>query len=95
MARRNNIYINIDWLTIFIWILLVVFGWMNIFADDFIVINDKMVAADIETWDSLNHSIMIAEVEECFSVKFGIREILRMENVGDMITLLEEKLAPA
>ena len=66
----------------------------GIFADDLLVINDEMDAEDIETWDSLNHSIMIAEVEEYFDVKFGIREILRMENVGDMITLLEEKLAP-
>ena len=63
----------------------------RVFSDDSIVINDAMVAADVDDWDSLNHSIMIAEVEEAFNVKFGIREILRMENVGDMINLLEER----
>jgi len=32
MVRRNSIYASVDWLTIFIWTLLVVFGWMNIYS---------------------------------------------------------------
>lgn len=35
MDRRNNIYSSIDWLTIFIWILLVAFGWMNIYSANY------------------------------------------------------------
>lgn len=35
MVRRNNIYGNIDWLTVFIWVLLVIFGWMNIYSANY------------------------------------------------------------
>jgi len=32
MARRNNLYANVDWISILIWMLLIVFGWMNIYS---------------------------------------------------------------
>ncbi|MEN8156343.1 MAG: rod shape-determining protein RodA [Bacteroidota bacterium] len=32
MDRRNNIIANIDWLSILIWIVIVAFGWMNIYS---------------------------------------------------------------
>ncbi len=32
MANRNNIWANLDWLTIFLYILLVFLGWANIYA---------------------------------------------------------------
>lgn len=32
MVRRNNIYANVDWFSILIWTLLVIFGWMNIYS---------------------------------------------------------------
>lgn len=36
MVRRNNIYGNIDWVTIFIWVLLIIFGWMNIYSANYV-----------------------------------------------------------
>ncbi len=36
MARRNNIYANVDWLTIFIWLLLVVFGVLSIYSANYV-----------------------------------------------------------
>ena len=35
MVRRNNIYANVDWLTIFIWLLLVVFGVLSIYSANY------------------------------------------------------------
>ena len=32
MVRRQNIYANIDWVTILIWIVMMAFGWMNIYS---------------------------------------------------------------
>jgi rod shape determining protein RodA len=32
MSRRTNILLNIDWLTVVLYFILVMFGWMNIFA---------------------------------------------------------------
>jgi len=35
MNRRNNITAGIDWLTILIWTVLVIFGWMNVYSANF------------------------------------------------------------
>jgi len=32
MVRRNNVYANLDWITILIFLLMIVFGWMNIYS---------------------------------------------------------------
>ncbi|MCP4314409.1 MAG: rod shape-determining protein RodA [Bacteroidetes bacterium] len=32
MDRRNNTVANIDWLSILLWVVIVVFGWMNIYS---------------------------------------------------------------
>ncbi|MGC9353183.1 MAG: FtsW/RodA/SpoVE family cell cycle protein, partial [Mariniphaga sp.] len=32
MPRRNNLWANIDWLTVFIYLALVLLGWINIYA---------------------------------------------------------------
>lgn len=32
MVRRNNLYANVDWITIGLWMILVIFGWMNIYS---------------------------------------------------------------
>lgn len=62
------------------------------FNDNSIVLNDNMTANDIEGWDSLTHAIMISEVENKFSVKFKIREIISMKNVGILLDIIERKL---
>lgn len=35
MRRRSNLAANVDWLTIILWLMLVVFGWMNIYSANF------------------------------------------------------------
>lgn len=32
MDRRNNTYANIDWLSVILWLVIVLFGWMNIYS---------------------------------------------------------------
>jgi len=32
MVRRQNIYLNLDWLTILLWLIMMAFGWMNIYS---------------------------------------------------------------
>ncbi|MFZ5940419.1 MAG: rod shape-determining protein RodA [Bacteroidota bacterium] len=36
MVRRNNLAANIDWLTVIIWLVMILFGWMNIYSANFI-----------------------------------------------------------
>ena len=63
----------------------------RVFKDDSITINENTSASDIEQWDSLTHPILIDEVENEFKVKFKLKELIRMQNVGDLIKIIKEK----
>lgn len=63
----------------------------SVFADDSITITDEMSAKDVERWDSLNHLTMISGVEKEFDIKFKLKELVGMKNVGDMLRLIEAK----
>ena len=56
-----------------------------------ITITREMTAQDVEKWDSLRHIQLISEVENVFGIKFKLREILHMNNVGDLIDLITAK----
>ncbi len=63
----------------------------EVFGDNSIVLNEQMTASDVDGWDSLTHMIMIAKVEASFGVKFKLKELNRLKQVGDIIAILEEK----
>ena len=62
------------------------------FDDDSLVISEKTTAADITEWDSLEHVNLMAKIETEFNVKFELREMLSLKNVGEMVGLLEKKI---
>ena len=64
----------------------------KVFHDEAIFLNEGITASDIGSWDSLSHMLMITEVENVFSVKFKLREINKLKNVGTLIELIESKL---
>ncbi len=63
----------------------------DVFDDDSIVISDETTAADIEDWDSLTHITLISEIEDAFDIKFSMKDVLGMKNVGEMLDILENK----
>jgi acyl carrier protein len=65
----------------------------QVFDDEAIVLNEHMTANDISSWDSLSHMLMINQVEDAFSIKFSLREINKLKNVGTLIKLIESKSA--
>ena len=65
----------------------------KVFDDETIVLNDQLTANDVGSWDSLSHMLMINEVENAFSIKFSLREINKLKNVGALIKLIESKSA--
>lgn len=62
------------------------------FSDNTIVLRDDMTAADVENWDSLTHMMMITKVEETFGIKFKLRELNKLKNVGDLCNTIAEKV---
>lgn len=63
----------------------------DVFQDETLVILPEMTAGDVDKWDSITHLIMISKVEEVFSASFRLKELIKLKNVGDLITLLKEK----
>lgn len=60
----------------------------DVFDDDDLVIGDSTNADDIEDWDSLEHIQLIVGMEKEFKVKFDIKTVNSLENVGQMVDLI-------
>ena len=63
----------------------------DVFDDEEIVLSDSTTADDIEAWDSLEHISLIAAVEKAFKMRFTMREVSGMKNVGEMIDILSQR----
>ncbi len=61
------------------------------FDDDTLVIVDETNAADIEDWDSLAHVELVMTMEKEFQMKFNIKEVGKLKNVGEMADLILRK----
>lgn len=60
----------------------------DVFDDESLVIGDSTNSDDIEDWDSLEHISLIVSMEKEFSVKFDIKTVNTLENVGQMVDLI-------
>jgi len=63
----------------------------DVFDDDSLVIGENTTAADIEDWDSLEHINLVGAVESEFGLKFKMREVSGMKNVGEMLDIICER----
>lgn len=64
----------------------------DVFDDDRLLIGEQTTAADVDGWDSLKHISLIEAVEEAFDMRFTMLEINGMKNVGEMITIIEQRV---
>ncbi|MBO4321669.1 MAG: acyl carrier protein [Clostridia bacterium] len=65
-----------------------------VFDDESIEVSRKTSSADIEAWDSLTHITLISEVEDTFGMKFFMKEVVGMKNVGEMIDIIAQRADP-
>ncbi len=63
----------------------------DVFDLDDVVLTPDTTADDIEEWDSLEHINLISAVESSFKMKFKMKEISTMKNVGEMISIIQER----
>jgi acyl carrier protein len=64
----------------------------KIFKNNSLILTDEMTATDVDGWDSLTHMVLIAEIEKAFSIKFKLKDLNKMKNVGICIDIVKAKL---
>jgi acyl carrier protein len=65
----------------------------EVFEDKNLVVTDATTAKDVDEWDSLNHITIISNIERAFKVKFALGELMKLQNIGQMIDLIQKKTA--
>lgn len=60
----------------------------DIFDDETITVNAQTTADDVEDWDSLEHINLIVAIEKAFHMKFTMKEVTTMKNVGEMVDII-------
>ena len=64
----------------------------EVFDDDSIVLTPETTADDIEDWDSIEHINLIAAVEAAVGMRFQMREVSGMKNVGEMVQIIKSRI---
>jgi acyl carrier protein len=47
----------------------------------------------VRDWDSLSHINLMTSIEKRYKIRFALRELQELKNIGDMIDLIKVKLA--
>lgn len=63
----------------------------DVFDEDSLQITPQLSAKDVDGWDSLTHIRLLLTIEKEFKIKFTTSEIGRLENVGDLASLIQVK----
>jgi acyl carrier protein len=51
-----------------------------------------MTAKDVKGWDSMSNIRLVVAVEEAFAVSLSTSEVIGIENVGNFVALIQEKI---
>lgn len=59
--------------------------------DEKVTLTPETTAEDVEDWDSLSHITLISAVESEFGIKFAMKEVSTMKNLGEMVAIISER----
>jgi acyl carrier protein len=60
-------------------------------VDPDLVLTEELDASKVPLWDSLNHIILVVEIEMKLGVPLTTDELAQLSNVGELVTLLQQK----
>lgn len=55
------------------------------------IITDNLAMQDMDAWDSLKHMELIISIENTFGLQLSFDEIVKMQSVGNIKRVLEER----
>lgn len=65
----------------------------EVFQDVFgreVALSDTTTAADVPGWDSLTHITLIGTIEDEFDIKFPMKDVVHMKNIGELVDKIIE-----
>jgi acyl carrier protein len=65
----------------------------TVFKRPDLTVSPSTNAAEVKGWDSLTHVQLIDAIERKFGVKFKLMEVVKFNNVGDIVNCLKTKTA--
>lgn len=65
----------------------------DVFDDESIELGESTTAADIEDWDSLTHITLLSAIEDEMDIRFDMKAVQGLKNVGAMVDLIQKELA--
>jgi len=65
---------------------------VNVLNHNRFEMRDDLTATDVEGWNSLSHMIIITEIEKDFDLKFKLKELNKLKNMGTLIDLIISKI---
>jgi acyl carrier protein len=67
--------------------------FQRVFDDPSLTIKAETTASDVPGWDSLSHVNLILVVEQTFQVKFSNKDLLVLQDVGDLVACIDRHRA--
>lgn len=64
-----------------------------VFDNPSLQIDLKTSGKDIDNWNSMNHILLINEIEKHFAVEFEFEDLIMMNNVEEILTALQTKIS--
>jgi acyl carrier protein len=65
----------------------------DVFMRDDLVLTPTLTAKDVAGWDSFKQIEIVIATEEKFGIKLHTRELDRLQNVGDLVSVVLAKAA--
>jgi acyl carrier protein len=62
----------------------------SVFNEPNLILGRNLTAKDVENWDSLNHIMLIVQIEEMTNLVFSTNQLVKLNNVGDFVDLILE-----
>jgi acyl carrier protein len=65
--------------------------FVSVLKNNTFEISDELTANDVDGWDSLSHMVIVTEVEKKFDIKFKLKDLNKLNNIGNLIDLVALK----
>jgi acyl carrier protein len=60
----------------------------RVFDDPDLILTEKLTASDVPLWDSLNHIVLVVELEDLTGLTFTTDQLAGLADVGDFVELM-------